>query len=39
MMFTAYYRAGKSKKQKSKAGFLVYAVLMLYVAGVIFFLF
>ena len=39
MMLTAFYRAGKNKKQKSKAGYLVYAVLMLYVAGVIFFLF
>ena len=39
MMLTAFYRAGKNKKQKSKAGYLVYAVLMLYVGGVIFFLF
>ena len=38
-MLTARYRTGKGGKQKSKAGFLVYALLMLYVAGVLCFLF
>lgn len=38
-MLTARYRTGKGGKQKSKAGFLVYALLMLYVAGVLCFLY